>query len=580
MARRLAVGLALVGGMMVLGTTLSPGQAPAQRAILLNVSNGQLPPDTGLEGKTKPEIVANTELGGKALKVAFAPGDSFGARAGGNQNWKRFALFRFDAVNPASAAVDLELTIIHARSTNYPTRVVVPIQLKSGKNEVSVRIEGLTNVDGSTADLANVVRWYIFDLANKAPTVYFSDIWLGAAEAAPPAASGSTSAPPATRNPSAGEAAAPSRAGPPPLLGYRVKGKVGSMDIDLTLTPFVVSGPSAALPATAVPGDSTRRARIEAAKMPRLTRTVLFDTPEADTILSALEVFPPDNPWNLDVSAWPLHLNSKNIIASIGAAKPLRYSPDMGFVLVPPNQPKVDIKIVSYPGESDKGPFPVPANTPIEGWPLGYQQLRGPKKVTLEDVQRNILKEDGDRHALVLDPTNRMLYEFYQMRKTDSGWQASQASVFDLKSNRLRPEQWTSADAAGLPIFPAVVRYDELKRGLVEHAMRVTVVKTRREYVYPARHFASSSTDENLPRMGERLRLRPDFDVSGFSPEVQAILKGLKKYGMFVADNGLDWLIAVAPDSRIPVLHEELRKVKGSDFEVVQPPPGYQPPAE
>ena len=144
----------------------------------------------------------------------------------------------------------------------------------------------------------------------------------------------------------------------------------------------------------------------------------------------------------------------------------------------------------------------------------------------------------------------------------------------------MRPEEWTSSDAAGLPVFPAVVRYDELQRGLVEHAMRVTVVKTRRAYVYPARHFASRLTDENLPRMGERLRLRKDFDVSGFSPEVQAILKGLKKYGMFVADNGIDWAISVAPDSRIKNLHEELRKIKGSDFEVVEPPAGYQPPSE
>jgi hypothetical protein len=129
-----------------------------------------------------------------------------------------------------------------------------------------------------------------------------------------------------------------------------------------------------------------------------------------------------------------------------------------------------------------------------------------------------------------------------------------------------------------LPIFPAVVRYDELVRGEVAHAMRVTVGRTRRAHVYPARRFASRLTDENLPRMGERLRLRRAFDISGFSPEVQAILKGLKKYGMFVADNGLDWSISVAPDPRIKPLHAELRKLSGSDFEVVQPPPGYSPP--
>ena len=327
-----------------------------------------------------------------------------------------------------------------------------------------------------------------------------------------------------------------------------------------------------------VHGDPARVARLKAAKMPPITKPTSFETPEADAIMSALEVFPPDNPWNLVVSDWPLHPNSKNIVASIGANKPFRANSDMGYVLVPPDQKKVNVKIVAYPDESDKGPFPIPDNIPIEGWPADYLRRKGGDKITLDSVQRDVLKEDGDRHALVVDPTNRKLYEFYQLRKTDTGWQAAQASIFDLKTNKMRPEEWTSTDAAGLPVFPASVRYDEIKRGAVEHALRVTVVKTRRAYVYPARHFASKLTDANLPRMGERLRLRQDFDVSGFSPEVQAILKGLKKYGMFVADNGIDWAISVAPDPRIQPMHDELRKITGSDFEVVQAPPGYQPP--
>ena len=165
-----------------------------------------------------------------------------------------------------------------------------------------------------------------------------------------------------------------------------------------------------------------------------------------------------------------------------------------------------------------------------------------------------------------------MLYEFYNARKTGAGWEARIAATFDLKTNRLRPETWTSADAAGLPIFPAVVRYDELRRGVVGHAMRVTVSRTRRAYVHPARHYASRSNDPNLPRMGERIRLRRDYDTSGFSPEVRTILEGLKRHGMFVADNGIDWAISVTPDERIPVLNEELRRVKGSAFEVVQRP--------
>jgi hypothetical protein len=321
-----------------------------------------------------------------------------------------------------------------------------------------------------------------------------------------------------------------------------------------------------------VKADPARLTRIRAAKMPSITKPVMFDTPEADAILSALEVFPPDNPWNQVVSKWPLHANSKNIIASIGADKPLRYNPDMCFVLVPPDQKRVDVRIVGYPDESDKGPFPVPDNMPIEGWPVYYLRQYKGSGLTLQDVQRDKLGLDGDRHGIVIDPINRMLYEFYAARKTDNGWQAAQASVFDLKTNKLRPAGWTSADAAGLPIFPAVVRYDEIKRGIVEHAMRVTIRKTRRAYVAPATHFASRYEDEDYPRMGERMRLRQDYDVSGFSPEVQAILKGLKQYGMFVADNGIEWAISVAPDPRIPNLHEELRRIKGSDFEVVVAP--------
>jgi hypothetical protein len=566
MTRRWSVVLAALCGCLVLSLLVTPSSAdsPSGRVVLLNVSGGQVPPDTGMDDKTRPEIVANfKELGGsRALKVMFAPGDSFGARAGAVKDWKRYGLFRFDAYNPAANPVGLELTLVHSRSTSYQTRVVVPIRLKPGKNEVKIGIDEMTNVNGSAPNLASVTRWYILDAAGKGPTVYFSDIWLEGAE-------------PAAGLPLGGSS------GLQPLVGYRVKGKVGTLDIDLTVTPFLAGNTAAAAPPgkAVVHDDPARLARIRAAKMPKLDRPTMFHTPEADAVLSALEVFPPDNPWNLVIEDWPLHPASKKIVASIGATKPFRYNPDMGFVLVPPGQKKVDVKIVGYPGESDRGPFPVPDNTPIEGWPANYTRQKGGDKITLDAVQRDTRKEGGDRHAIVVDPAARLLYEFYQMKKTDAGWQAAQSSVFDLKSNRLRPDGWTSSDAAGLPIFPAVVRYDELKRGMVEHAMRVTVRRTRRAYVYPATHFASRLTDESLPRMGERLRLRKDFDVSGFSLQVQAILKGLKKYGMLVADNGIEWAISVAPDPRIPVFNDELRKIKGSDFEVVVPPAGYRPPA-
>ncbi len=307
-------------------------------------------------------------------------------------------------------------------------------------------------------------------------------------------------------------------------------------------------------------------------KPPAIAVPTMFDTVEADAIVSKLQIFPADNPWNADISKWPLHPDSAAIVASIGSEKPLRGNTDMGYILIPPDQKKVEVKLTAYPDESDKGPYPVPDNCPIEGWPADFRRNAATKSISLTDVQRDKLNQDGDRHAIVVDPTNHRLYEFYQMKKTDAGWQAAQASIFDLASNKLRPAGWTSTDAAGLPIFPAIVRYDELKRGEINHALRVTVKKSRKEYVYPATHYASRLTDKNLPRMGERLRLKADYDISGFSAPVQAILKALKKYGMFVADNGLDWAISTAPDERIAPLHDELRKVKGSAFEVVAAP--------
>ncbi len=294
------------------------------------------------------------------------------------------------------------------------------------------------------------------------------------------------------------------------------------------------------------------------------SKPIAFNTPEADRVLERLQVFPKDNPWNQDVSKWPVSRNSRAIVESVGAAKPLRYNPDMNFILIPPNQPKLDMK-VGYPYESDKGPFPVPDELPIEGW-AGGERNGG---ITLDQYQRNVSNDDSDRHAIIVDPQAGLLYEFYQMKKTKSGWVAAQASMFNLNSNKLRPQGWTSSDAAGLPIFPAIVRYDELARGEIRHALRVTVRKSRKAYVAPATHFASPHTDPNLPRMGERFRLRSDFEINGFTPEVKVILQALKTYGMFVADNGIEWAISVSPDSRIPVLHHELRAVKGSDFEVV-----------
>ena len=181
----------------------------------------------------------------------------------------------------------------------------------------------------------------------------------------------------------------------------------------------------------------------------------------------ALEVFPPDNPWNLVVEDWPLHPNSKNIVASIGADKPLRYNPDMGFVLVPPDQKKIDVKLVEYPDESDKGPYPVPDNVPIEGWPAYYTRdpkLQGP------DARRRAARQARTRTAtgtrIVVDPANRMLYEFYQLKKTDARLAGGVRGDLRPQVEQAPARRLDLADAAGLPIFPAVVRYDELKRGV------------------------------------------------------------------------------------------------------------------
>jgi len=491
------------------------------KSIILDVSRDQLPPDTGFDTMTFPQIVENLkELPGKALKVSFAAGDSFGSKSGAAMDWKQFKFFRFDAYNPSRKPVALALNVNHAGTSSFQTRVVLPIRLAPGKNEMRFRLGEMLNVNGTEPELAKVTKWFINDVENMAPTVFFSDFWL---------------------------------------------------------EESTVVADSVTQTSVQRKGNSARLARLRAAKMPPITKPIDLYTPEADAILSALEVFPPDNPWNLVIEDWPLHTNSQNIIASIGTDKPFRANDDMGFILVPPDQKKVDVRI-GYPAESDRGPFPVPDDIPIEGWPSNYRRRPGGSQLTLDDVQRNRLKEEGDRHAIVVDPVKGLLYEFYQMRKTDSGWQAAQASIFDLQSNKMRPEGWTSTDAAGLPIFPSVVRYDELQRGQIDHPLRVTVRKSRRAYVYPARHYASSLTDPNLPRMGERIRLRKDFDISGFSPNVKAILEALKRYGMFVADNGIDWAISIAPDQRIPEMNAELRKVRGSDFEVVEPPADYRPP--
>ncbi len=291
--------------------------------------------------------------------------------------------------------------------------------------------------------------------------------------------------------------------------------------------------------------------------MPKFKQAVLFNSPEADPILAALQVFPRNNPWNEDISKAKVHPDSDKMIASIGPEKFVRVNMDMAFVIIPRDQPKLEVKIAPYAGESDKGPYPVPPNTPVEGWPMDGRSL-----------EQSQTGGGSDRHAIVVDPAQGMLYEFYRIFKKPGGWEAAGEATFDLKSNQMRPKSWTSSDAAGLPIFPSLPRFDECDRGLVDHALRFTVQRTRREFIYPARHQAGSSDAPNVPAMGQRFRLKAGVDISGFPRHAQAIAMALKRHGMFVADNGGDWDLSVPPDKRLSGL-EALRKLKGSDFEVV-----------
>lgn len=293
-----------------------------------------------------------------------------------------------------------------------------------------------------------------------------------------------------------------------------------------------------------------------APRIPKIAKPVLFNTPEADAILGALQVFPRNNPWNEDISRRPVHPDSDRLVASVGKDKNVRINFDMGFVLVPPNQPKVDVKLRSGE-ESDKGPYPVPDNAPIEGWPMDGR--------TLESAQQS---GGADRHLIVVDPVGGQLYEFYQAFHRTSGWEASGEATWDLKTNRMRPRNWSSADAAGLPIFPSLPRFEECEQGRVDHALRVTVRTTRKAFLYPASHQAGSTDALTAPAMGQRFRLKAAVDISGFPRHAQAIAQALKKHGMLVADNGGDWDLSVPPDSRLKGLGA-LRKLKGSDFEVI-----------
>ena len=247
----------------------------------------------------------------------------------------------------------------------------------------------------------------------------------------------------------------------------------------------------------------------------------------------------------------------------------------MNYVLVPDNQPRVTIPFFNYPDESDldggtypNGRYPIPSNMPVEGWPKGTGNL------TLQQWQMDVNNDGGDRHSIIVAPGAGSIWETWLTKLNGSAWEASNGAKFNLNSNTLRPASWTSGDAAGLPMFPAVVRYDECQRGMVEHALRLVVAKTRREYIYPATHYASSipATSINYPAMGQRLRLKSSFVIpSTWTIEEKAILRALQKYGALVADNGGFFSVSVCPDNRFSdSAFDHLSTVAIDNFEVVQ----------
>jgi hypothetical protein len=267
--------------------------------------------------------------------------------------------------------------------------------------------------------------------------------------------------------------------------------------------------------------------------------------------------FPASDPWNRRVDAAPVDPRSSALIASIGTGGHLH--PDFGadwdggpfgipYVVVSGSQARVPVSF-EYADESDRGPYPVPRGAPVEGG----------------------AGADGDRHVIVVDRDHWKLYELFSAFPRGSGWRAGSGAVFDLTRGTTRPAGWTSADAAGLPVFPGLVRYDEVAAGRIEHALRFTVPRSRQGYVAPARHAASELTDPNLPPMGMRVRLKASYDISRHPPQARVVLRALQRYGMIVADNGSAWYLSGAPDARWDDDDlGTLKRVPGSAFEVVR----------
>lgn len=292
----------------------------------------------------------------------------------------------------------------------------------------------------------------------------------------------------------------------------------------------------------------------------RLGETATGDSP----MVGGCPVFPADNAWNARVDTLPVHPDSAAIISRIQSSGGRNLHPDFGeeptygipYVVVPEDQPEVHIEYTAYGDESDPGPFPVPLDAPVEGGS----------------------GSDGDRHVLVVREGTCELFELYRAFPAGGGWEADSGARWNLRTGALRPAGWTSADAAGLPILPGLVRYDEVAAGEIRHALRITFGQTRRGYVLPATHWASSRTDADLPPMGLRLRLRADYDVGSLTGQARVIATAMQRYGVIVADNGSNWFFQGAPspgwdDDDL----NQLKRIPGDAFEVVYTGPTVTP---
>jgi hypothetical protein len=268
-------------------------------------------------------------------------------------------------------------------------------------------------------------------------------------------------------------------------------------------------------------------------------------------------VFPANNPWNQRVDKLPVAADSAQLIASIGLDAPVHADFgsgkwDGGPIGIPfdvvSNRTPLHRVSFAYADESNRVRYPIPRHVQIEGG----------------------THASGDRHAILMNKSTCRLYELYDLRHSSHGWTAGSGATWNLRSNHLRPAGWTSADAAGLPIFPGLARWDEVSRGVIDHALRFTAPQTRRAYVYPARHYASSSTDPSLPPMGLRVRLKASVNITSFPPQARVVLRALQRYGMILADNGSPWYVSGAPNRHWnnDALHS-LGRLTGAEFEVV-----------